>query len=261
MKRTFVILYMVLFTILVNTTVSYAADYAFITAQDASFYSSTSYNEVYETEYYYAGQNQIDFDIPKLQYGLSQQFLEQSLNNPYFSSTTQYGLSGSSPSDSGQYPEVEFSGSTAGSGSTVEITYQPDLTAKDLLRSDGSMGTVTISRVGLFAKVYEGASIESMAKGAGHYTGTGLWTGNVCLFGHNRGSHPYFSTLKNVKVGDTITYQTSLGTRTYTAIYVGTISSTDYSRLNEMGDNRITLFTCVANQPSLRLCVQAVESK
>lgn len=37
------------------------------------------------------------------------------------------------------------------------------------------------------------------------------------------------------------------------------ISSTDYSYLNEMGDNRITLITCVKNQPSLRLCVQAVE--
>ena len=32
-----------------------------------------------------------------------------------------------------------------------------------------------------------------------------------------------------------------------------------YSYLNEMGDNRITLITCIANQPSLRLCVQAVE--
>jgi len=34
---------------------------------------------------------------------------------------------------------------------------------------------------------------------------------------------------------------------------------TDFSYLNEMGDNRITLITCIANQPSLRLCVQAVE--
>lgn len=41
--------------------------------------------------------------------------------------------------------------------------------------------------------------------------------------------------------------------------FVGSISYTDYSYLNEMGDNRITLITCIANQPSLRLCVQAVE--
>ena len=43
------------------------------------------------------------------------------------------------------------------------------------------------------------------------------------------------------------------------ATFVGGISNTDYSYLNEMGDNRITLITCIANQPSLRLCVQAVE--
>ena len=29
--------------------------------------------------------------------------------------------------------------------------------------------------------------------------------------------------------------------------------------MNEMGDNRITMITCIANQPSLRLCVQAKE--
>lgn len=69
----------------------------------------------------------------------------------------------------------------------------------------------------------------------------------------------YFNALKNVKVGDTVTYQTNQGTRTYQVETVAHISSTDYSYLNEMGDNRITLITCIANQPSLRLCVQAVE--
>ena len=71
--------------------------------------------------------------------------------------------------------------------------------------------------------------------------------------------HPYFGKLKNVKVGDTVKYETIQGTKTYEVTFVGKISSTDYSYTNEMGDNRITLITCVANQPSLRLCVQAVE--
>ena len=52
---------------------------------------------------------------------------------------------------------------------------------------------------------------------------------------------------------------TNQGIRTYEVTFVGTIASTDYSYLNEMGDNRITLITCIANQPSLRLCVQAQE--
>lgn len=62
-----------------------------------------------------------------------------------------------------------------------------------------------------------------------------------------------------MKVGDIVTYQTNQGTRTYEVQTVANISNTDYSYLNEMGDNRITLITCIKNQPSLRLCVQAVE--
>ena len=98
-----------------------------------------------------------------------------------------------------------------------------------------------------------------MAKGAGHYTGSSLYEGNIGLFGHNRGSNAYFAKLKNVKIGDTVTYKTSVGTKTYEVVFVGTIASTDFSYLNEMGDNRITMITCIANQPSLRLCVQAKE--
>ena len=45
-----------------------------------------------------------------------------------------------------------------------------------------------------------------MAMGAGHYVGSGCWTGNVALFGHNRGSGvDHFAELKDVKVGDIVT--------------------------------------------------------
>ena len=56
-----------------------------------------------------------------------------------------------------------------------------------------------------------------------------------------------------------LAFELSFIIRTYEVTFVGTIGSTDYSYLNEMGDNRITMITCIANQPSLRLCVQAVE--
>ena len=61
------------------------------------------------------------------------------------------------------------------------------------------------------------------------------------------------------KVGDTVTYKTNQGTKIYEVKTVMTIASDDYSFLNEMGDNCVTMITCIANQPSLRLCVQAVE--
>lgn len=159
----------------------------------------------------------------------------------------------------GSYPDMDYSSSGSISGGTIELPYRPALTVADLMQKDGSIGTVSIKRIGLSAKVYEGASNASMAKGAGHYTGSGLYDGNIGLFGHNRGSHAYFGKLKNVKVGDTVTYKTNQGTKTYEVKTVMTIASDDYSFLNEMGDNRITMITCIANQPSLRLCVQAVE--
>lgn len=37
------------------------------------------------------------------------------------------------------------------------------------------------------------------------------------------------------------------------------IASTDWSYLQATADNRITITTCLANQPSKRVCVQAVE--
>lgn len=71
----------------------------------------------------------------------------------------------------------------------------------------------------------------------------------------------FLSSLLTGCVGSSIAghYKTAIGTKTYQVTFVGSISYTDYSYLNEMGDNRITLITCIANQPSLRLCVQAVE--
>ena len=235
-----------------------AADYSFETSANPVYYGSTNYEDLYDAGYNYGARNQIDYDIPEIQYGLSQEFLETSLNNPYLSSGIQYGLSGGSATT--VYPESDFSNSSIISGgSLIEVPYQPSVTITDLKQKDGSIGKVSIDRVSLSCKVYEGATDSSMSKGAGHYTSSGIYTGNIGLFGHNRGSHAYFAKLKNVKIGDIVEYKTAIGTKTYQVTFVGSISCTDYSYLNEMGDNRIALITCIANQPSLRLCVQAVE--
>jgi len=236
-----------------------AADYTFKTDPAPDYYRSTNYEELYGAEYSYGRSNQIDFDIPEIKYGLSQEFLEASLNNPYLGSGIRYGLSGTGTGSS-YYPNVDFSNNSILPGNgLIDVIYRHYYTVEELTQKDGSIGTVSISRVGLKAKVYEGATDASMKKGAGHYTGSGVYDGNIGLFGHNRGSNAYFAKLKNVKIGDTVTYKTSVGTKAYEVNFVGTIASTDFSYLNEMGDNRITMITCIANQPSLRLCVQATE--
>ena len=79
--------------------------------------------------------------------------------------------------------------------------------------------------------------------------------GGASLLYHNRGSWPYFQNLKNVGLGETITYTTSLGTRTYRVTYSGRIEATDTSVLAPTIENRITMLTCVANEPSYRYCV------
>ena len=79
------------------------------------------------------------------------------------------------------------------------------------------------------------------------------------MCGHNRGAKYNIGTIKNLKQGDVITYTTIYGTRTYEVTMVKTISNTDWSYLQSTSDNRITLTTCVDNQPSQRICVQAVE--
>jgi len=236
---------------------AYAADYDFDPPDITDYYNSTNYEDQYDAAYNYGGKNHVDYDIPEIQYGLAQEFLETSLSNPYLQPGTQYGIGPTPAADDG-YPDVSY-----GAGEqTIEVTYKPAVTAAQLMQQDSSLGTVAIDRVGLKAKVFEDTTSAAMAKGAGHFIGSGYWTGNVALFGHNRGNGcAYFAQLKNVRVGDTVTYTTCLGTKTYRVETVNTISYTDYSPLNEMGDNRITLITCIADQPTLRLCVQAEEFK
>ncbi len=237
-----------------------AADYSFDTEPYTEYHKATNYEDKYDSAYNYKGQNQIDYDIPEIRYGLSSSqggFLEGSTSG----ATGVSGSYGLTDSTSHGYPNVDYNTGGGTNSDPIYVPFTPDVAMSQLKKNDGSYGTVKISRVGLSAKVYEGATTESMAKGAGHYVDTAAWNGNVGLFGHNRGSHAYFSTLKNVKVGDTVTYSTIKGTRTYQVTFVGSISYTDFSYLNSFGDNRMTLITCIADQPTLRLCVQAVEVK
>lgn len=151
---------------------------------------------------------------------------------------------------------LSYTGSSA-SSSTVITQVNPLMFTdrSQLTYTNGHFGAVSIGTRSLFAYVYPSASTESMQKGAGHVDGTSAWNGNVVLCGHNRGSWPYFENLKSVQVGDVITYKTSLGTRTYQVTYSGRIWSTNTDVLQPSATNKITMLTCVANEPSYRYCV------
>ena len=65
--------------------------------------------------------------------------------------------------------------------------------------------------------------------------------------------------LHDIKIGDEIIYKIGDNIRKYKVDKKVEIDSYDWSYLNQTNDNRITLITCIDNEPSKRLVVQAVE--
>lgn len=226
-----------------------ALDYQFSEAELPEYYPSTSYENRYGAAYQYGGPNGIDFEIPELPYGR------------YVNTATGAMEKVQIPSQS-----VSLGGMSIDVGGVIEppeypLIYQkPSYTSvQGMYLSDGSIGTVKIPSLAISLKVWEGETTASMSKGLGHYTSTSGWDGNVGVCGHNRGTKYNIGEIIHLKKGDTITYTTVYGTRTYAVTYVGKILNNDWSYLQGTFDNRITLTTCLANQPEYRVCVQAIE--
>lgn len=229
---------------------AFAMEYSIETEENTEYYPSTSYEVMYGAAYNYGGSNLVDYQIPELPYGVS--------------STTQIGImekeylpglqQNAGTSISGGFYDVP-----SGSISSVKPSVPAYTSVDGMERKDGSIGTLKIPSLNINMKVWEGETRASMAKGLGHYSSASGWDGNVGICGHNRGAKYNIGSIKNLEIGDTITYSTVYGTRTYAVILAKTISDSDWSYLQATADNRITITTCLANQPSKRVCVQAVE--
>ena len=235
---------------------AFAMEYSIETEENTEYYPSTSYEVMYGAAYNYGGSNLVGYQIPELSYGVSsttqigimeKERLPSLQQNAGASISGDYGLS------SGFY-DVPF-----GSISSIKPSVPTYTSVDGMERKDGSIGTLKIPSLNINMKVWEGETNTSMAKGLGHYSSTSGWDGNVGICGHNRGAKYNIGSIKNLEIGDTITYSTVYGTRTYAVILVKTISDSDWSYLQATADNRITITTCLANQPSKRVCVQAVE--
>ena len=150
------------------------------------------------------------------------------------------------------YPIADTSTTPSTAAGFTEVT-------SALYYSDGSLGTLKIPSIGLTVKVFEGTDSAPLLKGAGHFTGTSIWAGNVCVAGHNRGVRNDFGKIHTLNPGDTITLTTKLGTRTYAVTGVNKVSVNDVSGLTASATNMVTLYTCVNDQPAYRWCVTARE--
>lgn len=137
--------------------------------------------------------------------------------------------------------------------------FTPAYTAvtKALYDASGCLGTLKIPAIHLHVKVYEGTDSAVLAKGAGHFPETSIWDGNAAFAAHNRGVTNHFGNIHKLSVGDTITYTTKLGVRTYTVYAVKKIPADRVAVLNGSSQHKLTLLTCVRNQPNYRWCVQA----
>ena len=247
-----------------------AADYSFTTDAPQDYYKSTSYEEVYGSQYNYGGRNVVDYQVPELEYGLQSTTMTGVMERTMLPGLQQtvatggggYGVAGSS----GPITVLVEAGSSGTQTPTVPTTptyptyQQPAYTsAEGMAYKDGSIGTIKIPSLKINMKVWEGETSTSMSKGLGHYSSTSAWDGNVGACGHNRGTKYAIGAIKDLKRGDTITYTTIYGTRTYAVETVKIISNTDWSYLQATSDNRLTLTTCLADHPESRVVVQAVE--
>ena len=119
-----------------------------------------------------------------------------------------------------------------------------------------------IEEIKLKADIVEGTSKEILEDKIGHFTETQTENGNIGLAAHNRGYKVnYFSNLKKVKEDDEIIYQYQDYKKTYVVTKNIVIKDIDWSYLQNSKENKITLITCIENEPNYRRCVQGIEKK
>ena len=224
-----------------------AAEVEFEAVDTTWYYTSTEYQAVYGAQYNYGGPNVVDYQQHDLPYGKTTTTAIGAMEK-----YTRYLTTGST---------IQYSLASWSDVAVTPVVYRrPAYTSPSgMLMGDGSLGTVTIPSLNITMKVWGGDFNSATVKGLWHFGSSSGWDGNVGVFGHNRGTRYAIGKVKDLNVGDTITYETVYGTRTYEVSSVETISNTDWSHLQGTADNRITLVTCLADHPEVRVCVQAIE--
>ena len=121
---------------------------------------------------------------------------------------------------------------------------------------------IKIPSINLKAPIAEGIDIDTLNTKVGHFNETDKTVGNVGLAAHNRGyEYNYFEKLKKLKINDEIIYKYENFEKKYLITKIEIIKNTDWSYLEKTEKNKITLITCVENEPQYRRCVQAEESE
>ena len=119
---------------------------------------------------------------------------------------------------------------------------------------------IRVPKIDLVAPIHEGTTQEVLNEFVGHFEETAKQNGNIGLAAHNRGyTVNYFEKIKLLENGDEIYYLYKGNEMKYIVNFKEIIEYTNWDYLNNTKDNKITLITCVENDPQYRLCVQAIE--
>lgn len=90
------------------------------------------------------------------------------------------GSVSSTPPSFSASTSLDSAGGGSSGGGYTEVT-------SDSYYKGGHLGTLKIPAIDLTVKVYQGTDSATLKKGAGHFTNTSIWNGNVSLAAHNRG--------------------------------------------------------------------------
>ncbi len=142
----------------------------------------------------------------------------------------------------------------------INIKKTESKTKTDIPEEELEKWYIEIPKINLKAPIAEGTDGDTLNTKIGHFLETDLTTGNIGLAGHNRGyEYNYFQNLKKLKIDDEIIYKYLDYKKTYKIDKIEIIQNTDWSYLEKTDENKITLITCVENEPQYRRCIQGTE--
>ena len=119
---------------------------------------------------------------------------------------------------------------------------------------------IEIPKINLVAPIAEGTSANIMNEYVGHFAETPKNKGNIGLAAHNRGYKiNYFRDLKLLQKGDLIIYTYNGEISKYSVNELGIIKDTDWSKLESSSQDKLTLITCLEDEPEYRRYIQAVK--
>jgi len=111
------------------------------------------------------------------------------------------------------------------------------------IESAPPLGILTINKINLQVPIYNGTDDVTLDRGAGRIKGMARMDedGNLGISGHRDG---FFRGMKDVKVGDDIDIQTTLGTENYEVTSIIIIPKEDASVLAPTTEKKLTIVTC-----------------